>query len=1644
MSFPGTGAGPAAGPPTRDSPRRLLPADIVRQELLNDHPSVRVRRLWLRGDADPVICKEPLGPGSTQRIRHEQGVLKCLDGVKGVARLAPVVTSEAVVLMDDGGTDLRARMASQGPFAAAEAVGLGLHLAEILIDVHRRGVIHADINPSNVLLTCSEAGRPVLIDFDLARRLDGSDGSESDGVPQARREALVGTLSYMAPEQTGRTSRPVDHRADLYAIGALLHELILGQPAFAGSDELQLIHDVLVCRPPSLADVCPGTPAALSQIVDKLLAKEPDWRYQSAEGLAHDLRQLTVDGSGSAVELGRFDFGPRLQAGPQLIGRQSHAAVLEQALISSRSGQRHGLLLAGEAGAGKSALVDHLRTLAAGQGTWCVTVHTERSPQTGHRTVAAQIVRRLGRLMLAEPPAQLEDARLRLRAVLGPNAGLLAGVSPELSAVLEVEPIESTSAEGVIELRERMRQNFIDLVRTLGASRQGLLLIVEDLQWSTDGAATLLDALFKGSPVKGLLVVVTYRESELIPAAEMQRTVAGWRDLPTVGEALAVDNLSEHESGQLVAALLRLPVARPTVLQGLVHRRSGGNPQQIVDLLNVLRRDEVLRLSEAGWTWSEARLHAHPGLGDPVEAVMMRLARIPGASRDLLGTLACYGREAEVAELAQIAGLDHGHVRDLLAAPEREGLVRLSGVVAFSDALTYDSFLANLDSQERTARHLAIARRLALLPERRLEAAGQYLCVDDEHLEPVELRTKGELLEAAGQHAARVGRYQDASRLLALALNIHQLLGAAPDGPDLVPLRILLHAMHHAQAEHEAGDRLWSVILENTHDLMQLASATAVQINGLVHRGKARQGLELGLQMIDHFGIVTVPTDFVTGTDERLAAIEAWGRSGLDLETDLRHAELVDERVAATVKVLNRVMTAGHMSGRYDVADWIVLECQRLWVERGPGPALAPIVGNFGLALGPRLSDPVIGYRIGQHFLKYLEATHSEPETSIMRHRFALGTQAWAEPLENVAATAMRAHESLIRNGEIPFAATSLHTQLYAQFDSVRSLETFRDQLEGAALFLNQVDSRIMRPLVQVYRDLLAFLVEGTAMPADLDPALDTAPMGAVVHIYHALAAAFSDEDIELQRRLERVAVSEAGLRGYPIALLAALRALSLAGRLRQGGEDARPLREQLIAQRDWLAARSIAAPDNFGLLLALVDAETAWSIAGFREAVTAFDAAGERAGRYRRPWQRALLAQRASAFYTAHGLSNAARDWKARARAEYADWGATSKVAELAGDGYGRREGVSHERSAAMNADTVDMMAILRACQALSEQHSLGALTGTIIEQVQALTGAPQVLILTRRAEDQQWYLMNVAEAPGRPYLELDEASHRSLLPISVFLYVERSREYLLVGDARQDERLSADPYFAAMSQCSVLAVPLLHEGHLEATLILTSPDARGVFRADRLAAVSLIAGQLVVSLRNAALYDSLERKVAERTQALTAANQNLELLSSTDALTGLANRRRFEEVLAAEQERVRREDGRLSLLMIDVDFFKKYNDQYGHQAGDECLRAVAGAMQQSMRNASDLLARYGGEEFVVLLPRAEADDAAGVAERLCHAVRALALPHQRSDWGVVTVSIGVATAGPSGLATLIASADTALYRAKATGRNTSAEHRR
>jgi hypothetical protein len=562
-----------------------VPEAAAELDLVYAGDRARVTRLRLQGRS--VIRKQLLGPEGPQRQQHELGVLRRLRGVAGIAQLVDAAQYPDSVLVEDiGGTSL-AVLAR--PLPVDELVPLAVKLARAVAGMHRRGVLHRDITPANVVV--SPAGEPCLVDFGLAM-------SSAQLRPEfTHLREVVGTLAYVAPEQTGRTGRSVDHRADLYGLGATLYQLATGEPPFGFGDPLRLTHDHLarVPRPPSEVD--PAVPAALSDVILHLLEKEPDNRYQTAEGLLHDLErvaELAAGRPGPPLRVGEQDVPRRLMSLSRPVGRQAQVAVLRAAFQDARTGDCRGVLISGPPGVGKTALADELRPLVAEGNGWFVTATFDQYRRDRDEAMY-RAFRSLARLLLAEPEDELVQLRSRMVAALGPNAGLLSAILPDFAAVLQVAPAPGDP----LTVQARLQRTAADLLRAIASLKRPVVVFMDNLGGAGRvpfGVANVV--LSEG--IDGLLLVGAYQEEDdCDPTRPLTAALARWRERRDVRQ-VRLEPLTRSDSVTMLAELLRTDPGTAAELAEVIDPHTRGNPSQIMDLLNGLLREGLVRPTADG------------------------------------------------------------------------------------------------------------------------------------------------------------------------------------------------------------------------------------------------------------------------------------------------------------------------------------------------------------------------------------------------------------------------------------------------------------------------------------------------------------------------------------------------------------------------------------------------------------------------------------------------------------------------------------------------------------------------------------------------------------------------------------------------------------------------------------------------------------------------------------------------------------------------------------------------------------------------------------------------------------------------------------------------------------------------------------
>ena len=350
-----------------------------------------------------------------------------------------------------------------------------------------RGLIHKDLKPSNVLV--DGKGGVHLTGFGIATHLP-----RERQAPTAP-EVIDGSFQYMAPEQTGRMNRLIDHRSDLYALGVTLYEMLVGALPFAAVEPLELIHCHIARLPPPPSIRVDGVPPTVEAIILKLLAKNAEDRYQTAAGVEHDLQRFRnawrVDRDVGLFTLAEQDRPDGLVIPQRLFGREQEIEVLTNVFEQVfKQGKFDLVTISGPAGVGKSAVINELQPLVhAARGLFATGKFDPQKRDIPYSTIA-HAFRGLLREILSKEEEELSTWRNRLLNAVGSSGQLLADLMPELSHILgKLEPPELLSAK---DEKARFQSVFCKFIGVFARSEHPLVLALDDLQWLDPASMALL------------------------------------------------------------------------------------------------------------------------------------------------------------------------------------------------------------------------------------------------------------------------------------------------------------------------------------------------------------------------------------------------------------------------------------------------------------------------------------------------------------------------------------------------------------------------------------------------------------------------------------------------------------------------------------------------------------------------------------------------------------------------------------------------------------------------------------------------------------------------------------------------------------------------------------------------------------------------------------------------------------------------------------------------------------------------------------------------------------------------------------------------------------------------------------------------
>ena len=1445
---------------------------------------------------DPILIVAPAGEyparEAVRRLEHEYELRAALDSewaARPVA-LAPRGGRMALVLEDPGGEALDRLLGNlRSPLEVTPFLRIALPVVAAVRQMHERGLVHKDIKPANVLVDTTRE-RAWLTGFGMASRLP-----REHRAPEPP-EVIAGTLAYMAPEQTGRMNRSVDSRSDLYALGVTFYEMLTGALPFTAADPMEWVHCHIARQPVPPDERVDGIPGPLSAIVMKLMAKTAEDRYQTAAGLAIDLRRCLLAWEATAriepFPLGRHDASDRLLIPERLYGREREIDTLVAAFDRVvAQGTPELVLVSGFSGIGKSSVVNELyRVLVPPRGLFAAGKFDQYAQDIPYATLA-QAFHSLVRHILSKSDAEVGRWRDALCEALGPNGQLIVNLIPEMELLIgQQSPVPDLAP---LDAQNRFQLVFRRLIGVFARPEHPLALFLDDLQWLDAATLTLLADLVTRPEVGSLLLVGAYRDNEVSPSHPLLRTLGAIRAAGAPVHDIVLAPLSLAELGRLVADALHCGAGRAEPLAQLVHEKTGGNPFFAIQFLMMLGDEQLLTYDARGgeWTWDVNRIRAKGYTDNVVELMVGKLNRLSDETREALKELACLGNAAELATLKVVHGQSEQAVHGGLWEAVRAGLVfHQDGAYKFLHDRIQQAAYSLIPEEHRAATHLRIGR--ALLAGMAADDLAQHLFdVANQVNRGIALVTDGGERAQVAAMDLRAGRKAKASAAHASA-RVYLAAGMALlDEGDWSSRYELTFSLWLERAECEfltshfdTAEQLIEELLRRGATKIDQAAASHLKVELHVVKSENHRAVASALACLRLFDIY-IPAH--PTWDQVQTEYEAVWRNleGRQIEDLIDLPLMTDPELLAAMRLLSDLTESGHFTD-------IHLSCLHLCrmvnisIQHGICGASAHACGFLGFFLGPSFGRYADGHRFAKLACELVE-----------RHGFtafqakvylAMGlVSPWTQPIALSLDFMRAAFRAATETGELTYACYSIYHIIKNLLARNDPLDAVWDESQRSLAFVRRAGFRDLADMVVSQQRFVATMQGRTATfstfsDAQFDEAAfeaqltgDRMPLLVSLYWILKLKARFLSGDYAEALAAANQAKAVLWAQSAQILLLDyfCYTALTVAALYEKASLDEQTAwRDLLTAHRQQLSHWAEIYPPTFGDKLALVSAEVARLDGRESDAMRLYEEAIRSARTHGFVLDEGLAHEVAARFYAARGFDAIAGVYLRNSRSCFVRGGAEGKSRQLQETHPQLRDDLGPLPPTTPFGATVeqlDIRAVVKASQAISGEIVLDRLIETLMTIALQHAGAERGLLIVLRGDTLQIVAGARTDRKAVDVTLRQESVASSDLPRSLLQTVIRTRQSVILEDASAQNPFSADDYFRQRRARSVLCVPLVKQANLIGALYLENNLTPHVFTPSRLSVLNLLSSQAAISLENARLYAEL---IAENRDRQTA----------------------------------------------------------------------------------------------------------------------------------------------------------------------------
>ncbi|MBC7083373.1 MAG: AAA family ATPase [Firmicutes bacterium] len=1396
---------------------------------------------------------------------------------------------------------------------------LAVRLCTTLSQWHREGIILGNLNP-DILLISLQDDRVYFADS------GGPAGRDTD--PQS--------LFYLAPEQTGRLNRPVDLRVDLFSLGVIFYEMLTCRLPVEGKSRLEWFHNLMAgdIRPPHEVDR--EIPAVVSDIVMKCLARDPDKRYQSVEGVRRDLCRCLDEweqhGSVPPFKIGQYDVPAAFHLSDGFYGRERELKLLQAAFERVGRGPAEVVLVAGQAGIGKTRLIQQFGTqVQRAQGFFISGKFQSLKSEAPYGPII-DAFEQLFQWLMSRSQEEVTAWKELILAKLGANVPLVAAVMPYMERLTGKRPGVETASS--VEARERLFYAFSQLLQLFAREDAPLVLFLDDLHWADPESLKILESILLEHEVRHFLLIGTYRDEEVPSGHILRETIKSMERKANRFRTISLSPLDVREVEEFTAASLRCSVEEARPLAGFLYQKTGGNPLFVRELLQAMHKKElILPRPGGGWQWDPHQMEQAEIAGDIVSFLVDKITVLPDESKSLLRFAACIGNTFDIQLLAAVSGQPADVIEERLNGCIGERLIQKVDGRLYSfvhDRVHQAAYLLTHDEDKKAIHYRLGCLMLEGMRESPEEGKGSdpaafftavnHLNLGTELLIKNNERIRGaELNLLAGKRAKQASAFAAALEYLKTGLGLLEEKCWETD-------YLLIFQLHleHLECQYLCGcydeaEKLYRELLGKAQNKLDRTQLRQVAILFATKNDFDKRAIEVGLEGLRELGhdLPANPSTLYI-VRELIKVKRLIRKTGIDRILELPAAR--GEELQAASNLLVAISPCAYNNSE-DLLFAIALKICELslrfghFANSGSGYLMLAMVSVI------RLKDFQTGVPLGKTALRLAERYGTPAEKYTVDFLYGAFFLPWLEHTRHGESYLEKAKESSLISRDFTYAGYAMTFSLVSKHFRGVPLHELAEQIRESLRFASKVKDPYFSCFLTIYRQMVLALQGLTRGPGSFsDDTFDEegfirGDTGYQIRekelfdyylcknqVYY-LSGDY-ERALPLLKEAERLTklyFGEVYLADHAFYYCLVVTAMYHSFSIRERRAFWSLLLKKHRQMRQW--ARH--CPDNFEHKQLLVAAEMARIRRQNEKAALLYDQAIRSARTYGFIQNAAIASECAARFYFSRGLTDLAQKYIRDAYEGYRTWGARMKTDQLrsqypwlAGgeDSSAAASGSGGARSALTRRDLsqmVDMEAIFQAAQLLSGEIILEDLLKRMMETVMQDAGATRGALLLPKGE--RLYIEAQVETglqqEDTEVLQSIPLEECDLLPRSVINYVARTGETVVLDDATKAGIFAGDSYIASRFTLSILCLPIVRKGKTVGVLYLENSMSTGAFTPERVEVLRLLSSQMAISIENARLYADLEQSrdrlsswnqileqtVAERTRELQQINEQL-----------------------------------------------------------------------------------------------------------------------------------------------------------------------